>query len=89
MCMLREAFDDNGVFSKGRLTRIQQCDKCARMNLTVPSEHDEDMQLELHKNLVFEFETDPDSPLKLCSENSHTFLDWLKIFVIGFNPQHI
>ena len=45
VCMLREAFDDNGVISKDRLTRIQQCAWRARMYVTALSEHDEDLQL--------------------------------------------
>ena len=35
------------------------------MDVTALSEHDEDLQLELHKDVAFAFETDPDSPLKL------------------------
>ena len=65
VCMLREAFDDNGVISKDRLTRIQQCAQRARVDVTALSEHDEDLQLELHKDVAFAFETSPDSPLKL------------------------
>ena len=65
VCMLREAFDNSGVLSKDRLTRIQQCAQRARMDVTALSEHDEDLQLELHKDVAFAFETSPDSPLKL------------------------
>ena len=47
VCMLREAFDSNGVISKDRLTRIQQCAQRAKMDVSGLSEHDEDLQLEL------------------------------------------
>ena len=65
VCMLREAFDDNGVISKDRLTRIQQCAQRARMDVTALSEHDEDLQLELHKDVAFAFETGEGDPLQL------------------------
>ena len=65
VCMLREAFDSNGVISKDRLTRIQQCAQRAEMDVTGLSEHDEDLKLELHKDVALAFDTGPDKPLVL------------------------
>ena len=65
VCMLREAFDSNGVISKDRLTRIQQCAQRAKMDVTGLSEHDEDLQLELHKDVALAFDKGDGSPLEL------------------------
>ena len=63
--MLREAFDSNGVISKDRLTRIQQCAQRAKMDVSGLSEHDEDLQLELHKDVALAFDKGDDYPLEL------------------------
>ena len=65
VCMLREAFDDHGNISKDRLTRIQQCASRARMDVSGLSEYDEDLALELHKDVALAFSEDEDSPLSL------------------------
>ena len=65
VCMLREAFDSNGVISKDRLTRIQQCAQRAKMDVAGLTEHDEDLQLELHKDVALAFDKGTDSPLEL------------------------
>ena len=65
VCMLREAFDDHGIISKDRLTRIQQCEQRARIDVSGLSEYDEDLALELHKDVTLAFSRDDDSPLTL------------------------
>ena len=64
ICMLREAFDDRGVISKDRLRRIQQCAQRSRQDVEDLSEN-EDLSLELHKDVAFAFDQGRGKPFDL------------------------